>query len=86
VRVDQLGQQRPVVAGRISNRPAADQAMPAVDAEVIFVTEGWDSQINPRAPFALGWALVYLTVQRASRSFWCSLAGLFPSRAGCGLP
>jgi hypothetical protein len=46
VGVDQLGQQRPVVAGRIGERPAADQAMPAVDAEMIFVTEGRDREIN----------------------------------------
>jgi hypothetical protein len=33
-------------------------------------------------PPSLGSALVYLTVQRASRSFWRSLAGLFAYSGG----
>ena len=35
VGVHQLGQQRPVMARRIGDPPAADQAMPAIDADVI---------------------------------------------------
>jgi hypothetical protein len=46
------------VAGRIGDRPAVDQAMPAVDADVIFVTEGRDREIDPScailARFGLG--------------------------------
>jgi hypothetical protein len=48
VRVDQFGQQRPVAARRIGERPAADKAMPAVDADMIFVTKGRDREINAR--------------------------------------
>jgi hypothetical protein len=60
--------------------------MPAVDAEVIFVTKSWDCEINPRGALGARLALVYLTVQRASRSFWRSLAGFQPMPAECGLP
>ena len=48
VPVDQLGQQRPVVARRIGDRPAADQAMPAVDADMVLVAEGRDREIDAR--------------------------------------
>jgi hypothetical protein len=48
VRIDQFGQQRPIVARRIADPPTADQAMPAIDAEMIFITKGRDRQIDAR--------------------------------------
>jgi hypothetical protein len=50
VLIDQLGQLRPVVAGGIGDLPGADQAVPAVDAGVIFVAERGDRQgLSPLA-------------------------------------
>src|SRR5271156_1902462 len=36
------------MASRVGDRPAADQAMPAVDADMIFVAKGWDREIDAR--------------------------------------
>ena len=84
--VDQFRQQRPVVARRIADRPAADQAMPAVDADVVFVAEGRDREIDARHAILAGLGCGVLTVQRASRSFWRSLAGFAAHCGECGLP
>src|SRR4029077_16975129 len=46
VLVDQNGQQRTVVTGRVGGNPAADQAMSAVDADVVLVAEGRDREID----------------------------------------
>jgi hypothetical protein len=48
VPIDQLGQQDPVVAGCMSDRPAADQAMPAVDPDMVLAAEGWAREIDAR--------------------------------------
>jgi hypothetical protein len=46
VRVDHLGQRRPIVASRIGDPPAPDQAMPAVDAKMVLVAEGRDREVD----------------------------------------
>ena len=47
VLVDQFRQQRAVVTGGIGDSPAADQSMPAVDAEMVFIAESRNREIDP---------------------------------------
>jgi len=70
------------MARRIGDPPAADQAMSAVDADVVLVAKGRDREVDARPLSLFGLALVYLSVQRASRSFWRSLAGLSAHAGG----
>ena len=48
VPIDQFGQQRPVVARRIGDRPAADQTVPSVNADVVLIAKGRDRKIDAR--------------------------------------
>src|SRR2546423_8282544 len=55
--------------------------MMTIDRDMVLVAECRNGQVGGAA--SLGLALVYLTVQRASRSFWRSFAGL--SFQSCGM-
>jgi len=54
----------------------ADDPMAPVDRDMVLVVEGRDGDIDELEPSAVSRALANFTVQRASRSFWRSLAGL----------
>jgi hypothetical protein len=65
------------MGGGVRGCPLSDQAEAAIDRDVVLVAERRDSEVDRRQAAVLArLAFVYLTVQRASRSFWASLAGL----------
>src|SRR3954463_7190819 len=76
---DQAGQLGPVVTGRVRHRPGADQAVTTIDADMVLVAEGGRRQVDARRPVV---GRDHFTVQRASRSFCASLAGLSAHPAG----
>lgn len=54
--VEQSGKAAAVMLGRIGNGPAADQAVPPVDAEMALVAEDWHRDLDglARRAFSLG--------------------------------
>jgi hypothetical protein len=84
---DQVSQQRAIVARRISNGPAADQAVPTVHVEVIFVPEGGDREIDVRCTLL---ARLGLGVFDRPACVTVLLAQLSPASVptppGCSLP
>ena len=72
-----LAQATTLVGGGVGCAPFADEAEATIDRDMVLVSKCRDRQIDQRRrAFSLGLALVNFTVQRASRSFWRSLAGL----------
>jgi len=67
VLIDELRQYRAIVTSRIGDGAAADQAVPAVDANVILVPESRDREIDAAHAFLARLGLGIFTVQRASR-------------------
>jgi hypothetical protein len=56
--------------------------MPAIDTEMVFIIKGRDREVDARSARFVRFGFGGLTVQRASRSFWRSLAGLSAQARG----
>ncbi len=87
---DQVRQPGTVMGVGGAGLPGADQPVSPVDTYVVFVTEHRDGEINrlegPRIGTSFTLALLYFTLQRASRSFLQSRAGFAFHVSGCGPP
>src|ERR1700758_891460 len=72
-----LAQPRALIGGRVGRRPFADETKAPVDRDVVLIAKTGIARSTGGAELSsFGLALVNFTVQRASRSFWRSLAGL----------
>src|ERR1700682_4855172 len=69
-----IRQMLPVMAGGVYRLPCADQAIGAVDADMVLVAKTGTAISMRFAPFSAALALVNLTVQRASRSCWRNIS------------
>src|SRR5580692_9551659 len=71
-----IAQTAALIGGGVRRAPFANEAETAIERDVVLIAEDRNRQIDGRrrsilARLGLGvLALVYLTVQRASRSFW----------------
>ncbi len=70
------------MGGRIGDQPAPDQAVAPVGADVVLVAERRDREVDLGVAPVERLGLGVLTVQRASRSFCRSLAGLARQASG----
>ena len=83
-RIDQaLAQPGAVMSRCIGRLAATDDPITPVDRDVALVAEDRDGDVDLRLAVRFGLAFENFTVQRASRSFWRSLAGL--SFQSCGI-
>jgi hypothetical protein len=70
-----IAQTAALIGSGVRRAPFANEAETAIERDVVLIAEHRNRQIDGRRRSILA-ALVYLTVQRASRSFWRSFAGV----------
>ena len=90
-----IAQTAALIGGGVRRAPFANEAETAIERDVVLIAEHRNRQIDRRrrsilarlARAAWPWCIwVYLTVQRASRSFWRSFAGLSFQSSGMRPP
>src|ERR1700751_3278146 len=74
--IQHIDETRAVESRSIARRPFAYQSMMTINRDMVLVAECWNGKIDLWHPTLFRLGLGYLIVQRASRSFWGSFAGL----------